>query len=147
MTLTRTFIFTMFHTFVIENSRNGKTKICRKSMKKNSISSINGLWKNQNDKSFTMHIILSILEDFKKKLYTPKYFLPMISLPIKSTISIKAITITCNGEVLPSSTPKEISTVAAQKSAPNMLRNFLKQKMKIKPDLFLKEIKVLTCSS
>ena len=72
----------------------------------------------------------------------------MISLPIKSTISIKAITITCKGEVLPSSTPKEISTVAAQKSAPNMLRNFLKQKMKIKPNLFLKfEIKVLTCSS
>ena len=102
--------------------------------------------KNQNDGGFTTNIIPNIKNC--KKIHTPKYFLPMISLPIKSTISIKAITITCNGEVLPSSTPKEISTVAAQKSAPNMLRNFLKQKMKIKPNLFLKfEIKVLTCSS
>ena len=101
--------------------------------------------KNQNDGGLLLTLYLVIKNC--KKIHTPKYFLPMISLPIKSTISIKAITITCNGEVLPSSTPKEISTVAAQKSAPNMLRNFLKQKMKIKPDLFLKEIKVLTCSS
>ena len=55
----------------------------------------------------------------------------MISLPIKSTISIKAITITCKGEVLPSSTPKEISTVAAQKSAPNMLRDLKKIKNQV----------------
>ena len=63
-------------------------------------------------------------------IITPKYFLPMISLPKNSTISINAITISCKGEVFPISTPKEISTVAAAKSAPNMLRN-LKNRNKI----------------
>ena len=51
----------------------------------------------------------------------------MISLPKNSTISIKAITISCNGEAFPISTPKEISTVAAAKSAPNMLRDLKKE--------------------
>ena len=42
---------------------------------------------------------------------------------VNRTISIKAMTISCKGEVFPMTTPKEIKTAAEAKSLSNMLKN------------------------
>lgn len=65
----------------------------------------------------------------KKKLneFTPMYFLPMTSLTTYSTISMRVMTISCNGDVLPMTTPNEIRTAAAAKSLTSILQSLMIQ--------------------
>ena len=56
------------------------------------------------------------------EILTFRYFLPITSLMVNRTISIKAMTISCKGEVFPMTTPNEIKTAAEAKSLSSMLK-------------------------
>ena len=59
---------------------------------------------------------LRISDAAEWRYFTPRYFLPMTSLIVNRTISIRAMTISCSGEVFPITTPKEMRTAADAKS-------------------------------
>ena len=109
------FIFTFLYVLIVENSWNSKSEISSKSVDKNCVTSINSLFQK-----WTLISIEALIKNWMAMI-TPRCFRPIISLTSKRTISIKLITINCNGDVLPITTPNEIKTVAAAKSLYNML--------------------------